>query len=68
MEWYFVEWKRKMLGFGLSAHRKILPAGEPWFKDAVDAGRTRILHKYGPQVLDGLDIAYRNSIDEAIAS
>lgn len=68
MEWYFVDWKMEMYEHGLDTHRKILPAGEGWFKDAVDAGRARILKNYPNIELDKLDIQYREDMTSAIDS
>ena len=66
MEWYFVDWKMEMYELGLDKHRKILPKGQDWFRDAVDAGRDRIMRKHPNLELDKLDIQYRNGVDEAI--
>lgn len=66
MEWYFVEWKQELYEMGLSVHRKILPKGEVWFKDAVDAGRARIQQKHPDLDLSKFDIAYRESVMEAL--
>lgn len=66
MEWYFVEWKQELYEMGLSVHRKILPKGETWFKDAVDAGRARIIQKYPHIDLERLDIAYCETVEEAL--
>jgi hypothetical protein len=68
MEWYFVDWKQRMYEHGLSVHRKILPKGETWFKDAVDAGRARILQAHPGLDLGKYDIAYRDSVQEALES
>jgi hypothetical protein len=68
MEWYFITWKKEMLAEGLTVHRKILPKGEPWFENAVRAGRDKIKRDFPDNVIDQLDIAYRDSLLEAIES
>lgn len=66
MEWYFVEWKKEMYQKGLTEHRKLLPEGEDWFKQAVKAGRALIEEKYPDLILSKLDIQYCSSIKEAL--
>lgn len=66
MEWYCVEWKKEMYErFGLEVHRKILPE-EEWFQRAVEAGLQDIRQQYEDHPLDLLDIAYVDSIEEAL--
>jgi hypothetical protein len=65
MEWYFIHWKKEMLGFGLKTHRKILPA-EKWFEKMVQIAKQQILENYPDNIIDQLDIQYCNSIEEAI--
>lgn len=66
MEWYCVEWKGAMYReHGLEVHRKILPE-EEWFRKAVEAGLNDIREKYSDHPLDELDIAYVDSIEEAL--
>jgi O-methyltransferase involved in polyketide biosynthesis len=65
MEWYFVEWKQKLMDSGLTVHRKILP-DEGWFKKAVQAGRASIEKSHPDFPFDKLDIQYFNSIDDCI--
>lgn len=65
MEWYFVEWKQKLMKFGLTVHRKILPQ-EEWFKKAVEAGRANIQKSYPEFPFDKLDIQYFDSIEECV--
>lgn len=66
MEWYFTDWKLAIYQkHGLSTHRKILPA-QPWFIKAVEAGRDLIYAKHGKNKFNELDIAYSNSIGEAL--
>lgn len=67
MEWYFVTWKRELLEeAGLKLHRKILPQGLPWFEQAVAAGRDKIKIDFPDNIIDQLDIQYKNSLVEAI--
>lgn len=66
MEWYFVDWKQDMLHYGLNRHRKLLPEGLPWFKQAVMAGRKQIMENRSDLPFDKIDISYSNSIKEAI--
>lgn len=65
MEWYFIHWKKEMLGYGVRVHRKILPA-EKWFEKMVTIAKDQILLKYPDHIIDQLDIRYCDSIDEAI--
>jgi len=65
MEWYFVEWKQKLMEFGLTVHRKILPE-EGWFKKAVEAGRSSIEKSHPEFPFDKLDIQYFNTIEDCI--
>lgn len=65
MEWYFIHWKKEMLGFGLKTHRKILPA-EKWFEKMVQIAKQQILETYPDNIIDQLDIQYCDSIEEAI--
>ena len=67
MEWYFVEWKEKMFNVGLTTHRKILPADEV-FRQSVKIGREKIAANFPNGKFKHMDIAYAESIDEAIAS
>lgn len=68
MEWYFITWKKEMLGLGLTVHRKILPTGLPWFEQAVKAGRMQITQDHPNNIIDKLDIQYRNDVASAIDS
>ncbi len=68
MEWYFLEWKKEMMELGMTVHRKILPDKDAWFKEAVMAGRAKIMNDHPNHVVHQLDIQYRNSIAEAIES
>lgn len=65
MEWYFVEWKEKMFYLGLKTHRKILP-NDPVFKYSVKIGRANISSKHPDGKFNMMDIAYAESIEEAI--
>ena len=66
MEWYFIIWKRDMMSYGLTEHRKILPQNEPWFQDAVQAGRAKIEKDYPDNIIKKLNIVYCQSLEEAI--
>ncbi|SNS63500.1 hypothetical protein SAMN06295967_11496 [Belliella buryatensis] len=66
MEWYFLHWKNEMLEYGVSQHRKILPA-EKWFEKMVMIAKEQILKNNPDNIIEKLDIRYCNSIEEAIA-
>jgi hypothetical protein len=65
MEWYFLNWKNKMLEFGLSKHRKILPE-EKWFEKMVMIAKDQIIKNNPDNIIHLLDIKYCESIEEAI--
>jgi hypothetical protein len=65
MEWYFLNWKNKMLELGLQKHRKILP-GKKWFEKMVMIAKEQILKNNPDNIIHLLDIRYCNSIEEAI--
>lgn len=66
MEWYFITWKTDLYEkYGLSKHVKILP-DLPWFKKAVEAGKSEIFKKYPNTRLDHLSIYYLDHIQEAL--
>jgi hypothetical protein len=65
MEWYFVEWKEKMLSNGLTTHRKILPVDEV-FRQSVKIGREKINKTYPKGKFHTMDIAYAETLEEAI--
>jgi hypothetical protein len=65
MEWYFLNWKNKMLEFGLKKHRKILPE-EKWFEKMVMIAKEQIMKNNPDNIIHLLDIRYCNSIEEAI--
>ncbi|WP_291780663.1 hypothetical protein [Cecembia sp.] len=65
MEWYFLNWKNKMLELGLQKHRKILPE-EKWFEKMVMIAKEQILKNNPDNIIHLLDIRYCNSIEEAI--
>ena len=65
MEWYFIHWKKDMLAYGVTKHRKILP-NEKWFEKMVQIAKAQILENYPDNVIDQLDIQYCQSIEEAI--
>ncbi len=66
MEWYFIHWKKDMLAFGITKHRKILPE-EKWFEKMVQIAKAQILANYPDNIIDQLDIRYCDSIEDAIA-
>ncbi len=66
MEWYFIHWKKDMLGYGVTKHRKILPP-EKWFEKMVQIAKQQIFQNYPDNIIDQLDIQYCDSIEEAIA-
>lgn len=65
MEWYFVEWKKKLMQLGLTQHRKILPQ-EKWFQKCVEAGRESIMKDNPNFPIHQIDIQYFQSIKECI--
>ena len=65
MEWYFVEWKEQMFDKGLKIHRKILP-DDPVFRQSVKIGREKISKIYPKGKFHTMDIAYSESLEDAI--
>jgi len=65
MEWYFIHWKKEMLEYGVTKHRKILPA-EKWFEKMVQIAKAQILQNYPDNIIEKLDIQYCDTIEEAI--
>ncbi|RPA68923.1 hypothetical protein EF405_10260 [Cyclobacteriaceae bacterium YHN15] len=65
MEWYFLNWKNKMLELGIKKHRKILPE-EKWFEKMVMIAKEQILKNNPDNIIHLLDIKYCDSIEEAI--
>ena len=65
MEWYFIHWKKEMLGYGVKTHRKILPE-EKWFEKMVQIAKAQILTQYPDNIIDQLDIAYCDTLEAAI--
>ena len=65
MEWYFIHWKKEMLGYGIKTHRKILPE-EKWFEKMVQIAKAQILAQYPDHIIHQLDIAYCDTLEEAI--
>ncbi|HSI77796.1 MAG TPA: hypothetical protein VK957_17990 [Lunatimonas sp.] len=66
MEWYFLVWKKEMLGYGVSKHRKILPQ-EKWFEKMVMIAKEQIMKNNPDNIVGKLDIKYCKSIEEAIS-
>ncbi len=67
MEWYFIHWKKDMLDYGLSEHRKLLPDID-WFKKAVMIAKDQLMEQYPSNIIKKLNIRYCDNIEEAIAS
>jgi hypothetical protein len=65
MEWYFLNWKNKMLELGINQHRKILPE-EKWFEKMVMIAKEQIMNNNPDNIIHLLDIKYCSSIEEAI--
>jgi len=65
MEWYFIEWKEEMFGYGLTTHRKLLPE-DTIFRESVKIGRSTINRKFPEGKYHQMDIQYFESLDEAI--
>lgn len=65
MEWYFLNWKNKMLELGIKKHRKILPE-EKWFEKMVMIAKEQIIKNNPDNIIHLLDIKYCDSIEEAI--
>lgn len=66
MEWYFVDWKERMLEIGLTRHVKILPPDEV-FRQSVRIGRNKINDTYPNGKFHTMEILYAESLEEAIA-
>lgn len=65
MEWYFVEWKESMHNNGLAVHRKILPQDEV-FRQSVKIGREKINKAFPQGKFHQMDIAYAETLEDAI--
>lgn len=65
MVWYHIEWKPKMLAYGLKAYRKILPQ-DTIFRTSVKIGKERILRDYPSWDPKRFDIQYFDSVEEAL--
>ncbi|WP_114751837.1 hypothetical protein [Pleomorphovibrio marinus] len=65
MEWYFLVWKKEMLQYGLSIHRKILP-DEKWFEKMVMIAKEQIMANNPSNIVDKLDIKYCDTLEDAI--
>ncbi|MBN2662979.1 MAG: hypothetical protein JXR68_04965 [Bacteroidales bacterium] len=65
MVWYHVDWKRKMLNFGLKKHYKILPA-DNIFKFSVEMGKKRIAAENPDFNFNDFDIRYFDTVEEAL--
>ena len=67
MEWYYIEWKEEVYGFGVKKHRKLLPP-QKWFKKCVEAGKDEIRASYPDSVVHTLDISYHDSIYDCLTT
>ena len=67
MEWYFVDWKERMFDNGLTIHRKLLPADDV-FRESVKIGRAKINKAFPNGRFHLMDIAYAESLDDAITN
>jgi hypothetical protein len=65
MEWYFIEWKKTVLDYGIDKHRKILPP-EEWFAKMVEIAKFQILEKYPNNIAHLLDIQYFDTIEDCL--
>jgi len=65
MEWYFAVWKPDIKNKGLFNHYKILPKLD-WFIKAVEAGKYEIFKKFSKDIMNGINISYVNSVEDAI--
>ncbi|MEX0883189.1 MAG: hypothetical protein WDZ72_06920 [Cyclobacteriaceae bacterium] len=65
MEWYFLDWKKKMYHEGIHIHRKILP-DEKWFEKMVMIAKKQIMENHPENIINKLDIKYCDSLEEAI--
>ena len=66
MTWYHVEWKPKMLAYGLKTYYKILPK-DAFFRKSVQIGRERITSDNPNFDWDKYDIQYFETLQEAMA-
>ncbi len=67
MEWYYTDWKTKMLAnYGLRNHYKLLP-NDMLFRKSVDIGRAKIQNA-APEgsLLKELNIRYFETLEEAL--
>ena len=65
MVWYHLEWKPKMLAYGLKTYRKILPQ-DTMFRTSVKIGKERILRDNPNWDPKRFDIQYFDSVEEAL--
>ncbi|WP_051203232.1 hypothetical protein [Hugenholtzia roseola] len=67
MTWYHIEWKPKLLSFGLRFHKKILPQDD-FFRKSVEIGKARIKKEHPQFNFETFKIEYYESLDEALAA
>jgi hypothetical protein len=65
MKWYFMDWKTRMIEYGLNRHFKLLP-DLGYFKKAVEAARKPLLKKYPEEILAKLRIEYYDDVASAL--
>ncbi|HAA11442.1 MAG TPA: hypothetical protein DCE41_06960 [Cytophagales bacterium] len=65
MEWYFIDWKEEMWGYGLRTHRKLLPE-DTIFRESVKIGREKIFRENPRLKAREMDIQYREDLVAAI--
>ena len=64
MKWYFTDWKKEVLKFGLTKHYKVLPKLD-YFRKSVEAARKPLMAAYPKEILQQLRIEYFESVEEA---
>lgn len=67
MEWYYTEWKKKLVDEGINTHFKILPE-LPWFHKSVEAGKSEIKRNNPDFNFDSFSVTYVSKTEEAIAA
>ena len=65
MTWYHVDWKERMLVYGLKTYRKLLPK-DKLFKLSVEIGKEKILKDHPGFLFNKFDIQYCDTIEEAL--
>lgn len=65
MQWYFVEWKEKLFGYGITKHVKILP-DDFVLRSSVKLGRAKIDAQFPYALYHKTQILYKDSIEDAL--